>query len=103
MFTFWGIGTTLYGKTDIQSDDSYIVTKWFIFLLLPIIPLASYRVYSKSNSNPLNPAFLLIGAIGSKQKFTLREVKLNKEQIRRTYLVAYGLLIGFGLIIYAIT
>lgn len=38
-----GIGTTYYGKTDRRLDGSYVTTKWFTFLYLPIVPFSSWR------------------------------------------------------------
>lgn len=45
-----GIGATFYGKKDMRDDGSYITTKWFIFLYIPVIPLRSYRVKKISQS-----------------------------------------------------
>lgn len=42
--TFNGIGTTFYGQSKFQSDDSYVTTKWFVIGFFPLIPLASLRV-----------------------------------------------------------
>lgn len=46
-----GIGTTLYGKTEIPGESAYIATKWFCILWLPIIPIRSYIVFSESGTN----------------------------------------------------
>ena len=78
-----GIGTTLYGKKDIESDGSYIATKWFIFFLLPIFPVGSYRVL------PNTPKMISV----LRQETTFRrfeEVPLNKKQVVNTYLLIYG-------------
>ena len=45
IFTFNGVGTILYGKHSPAPDGSYVATKWFVVLFVPIIPLASYRVW----------------------------------------------------------
>ena len=48
MYTFNGIGTTLYGRRNYDPhSQSYIATLYFTFIFLPIIPLASYRVKSE--------------------------------------------------------
>lgn len=47
MYTFNGIGTTLYGRRDYDPhSQSYIATLYFTFIFLPVFPLASYRVKS---------------------------------------------------------
>ena len=51
MFRFNGIGTTIYGKREVNPEDgSYIVTKWFTVLYFPIIPLGSYRVIKEKQN-----------------------------------------------------
>ncbi len=103
MNTFNGIGTTIFGKTDIRQDGSFVATKWFILLLLPIIPLGSYRVHAVSNTAYINPLYSLVGFFGSKKQFILEKVNLNKKQVLRTYLFSYGILGAFALFIYLIT
>lgn len=45
-----GVGCTLYGSTDVDLDtNSYIATYYFIFLFIPIIPLARYRVINRGD------------------------------------------------------
>lgn len=40
-----GIGTTLYGYSDYDNNtNSYLTTLYFIFLAIPIFPIARYRV-----------------------------------------------------------
>ncbi len=39
-----GIGTTLYGSSDAKPDGSYMATYYFVFLAIPIFPIARYRV-----------------------------------------------------------
>ncbi len=77
-----GIGTTLYGKRDVDPDGSYIATKWFIFLLLPIIPISSYRVLPKS------PKMNFLTRVTNYSKF--EKVQFNKKQVINTYLLIYG-------------
>ena len=83
MFTFNGIGTKLYGSTDKGSDGSYVCTKWFVFVYLPVIPLASYRVTKESSTNLL---------VYQSQKFKAAPVALHKKQVVRTYLYVYGIM-----------
>ncbi len=46
-YTFNGIGTRYIGCYDPLPDGTYITTKWFE-ICLPIIPIESYRVRSRS-------------------------------------------------------
>lgn len=47
LYTINGIGTTLYGNSDYdQESSSYMATLYFVFLFIPILPLARYRVKS---------------------------------------------------------
>jgi hypothetical protein len=39
-----GIGEKLYGKRSFGVDGSYLTTKWFVFLHLPIYPISSFRI-----------------------------------------------------------
>lgn len=45
LYTINGIGSTLYGRRDFDSDtNTYVATLYFTFFFVPIIPLAAYRV-----------------------------------------------------------
>jgi hypothetical protein len=48
-----GIGTAYYGKRDVRENGSYITTEWVIFLYLPIVPVASFRVTPLPIFDPL--------------------------------------------------
>jgi hypothetical protein len=39
-----GCGTTFYGSSKPREDGSIITTQWFVILMLPLIPIQSYRV-----------------------------------------------------------
>ncbi len=39
-----GIVTTAVGKTDFLPDGSFVTTQWLALFMIPIIPLASFRV-----------------------------------------------------------
>ena len=77
-----GIGTTLYGKRDVEPDGSYVATKWFIFLLLPIIPISSYRVL------PNTPKMNFLTQVTNYSRF--EKVQFNTRQVINTYLLIYG-------------
>ena len=81
MFRFNGIGTTIYGKRDINPEDgSYVVTKWFTLIYFPIIPLGSYRVI-KTKKN------FLAGF----PEYQMSHAPLNAKQIVLTYLAWWGI------------
>jgi hypothetical protein len=51
LFTFNGIGVTLYGSTDVDSaNGSYLSTYYFVFFFIPILPICRYRVIRQGNS-----------------------------------------------------
>ena len=89
MFSLNGIGTTLYGKSDAASDGSYIATKWFIFILLPIIPLGSYRVHRGETTASMSAS---VGMPGANTKYKMLPVPMLWRQIIQTYLAVYGTL-----------
>jgi hypothetical protein len=87
MYSINGIGTTLYGKRDVDlRDGSYIATKWFIIFLLPVFPLGSFRVIRGATGASVFPS-------GSKTDYQLSPVKLNVAQVINTYLVIWGIAI----------
>lgn len=88
MISFSGIGTTLYGKRDYDKNDgSYIATKWFIFLLLPIFPIKSYRVWPVQGAKFSG---LFFGVFGYTKQYQLKPVPLNWRQVILTYAVGWG-------------
>lgn len=44
LHTINGIGFTLYGNTDPKPDGSHMATYYFVFLAIPVFPIARYRV-----------------------------------------------------------
>jgi peptidoglycan hydrolase CwlO-like protein len=47
-----GIGTTLYGCSDFdRNSNSYLTTLYFIFLAIPIFPIARYRVIASEGNS----------------------------------------------------
>lgn len=82
-----GTGTTLYGKREVDPlDGSYIATEWVIVLLVPIIPLGSYRVW-RGETN-------LVGSVrvGAETKYRMLKVNMNWRQVLNTYLIGAGIL-----------
>ena len=85
MYSVMGVGKTLYGKRDVASDGSYIATKWFIYIFLPIFPIGSFRVWRGETSNTTIP-FVTVGAT---TQYRMVEVPLNKSQVIWTYVLVY--------------
>lgn len=89
MFSINGIGTSLYGKSEVESSGSHVATKWFVFLFLPIVPLGSYRV---QRGETTSSATALVGLPGANTQYKMLPVSLNWKQIIQTYLAVYGIL-----------
>lgn len=87
LLTVNGWGTQLYGHTNKLSDGSYVATKWIVLFFIPIIPLKSYRIFSKE------------GDFFSRE-YKLKRVELNRNQVLRTYLLILGLLFSIVLVIF---
>jgi hypothetical protein len=83
-YSFNGIGTEYHGKREVQPDGSYITTKFFC-LIVPLIPIASYRVTEVGGQK------FYFG--GSKQHYQSTQVPLNWKQVMNVYLVE-GLIVG---------
>src|SRR5476649_990987 len=81
IFRFNGIGTTIYGKREVNPEDgSYIVTKWFTVVFFPIIPLGSYRVIKVKKH-------FLAGF----PEYQMTKAPHNVKQIIFTYLAWWGI------------
>ncbi|HSN92290.1 MAG TPA: tetratricopeptide repeat protein [Anaeromyxobacteraceae bacterium] len=49
LHTLNGIGSRIYGKSDVAPDGSYVGTLFFTLLFLPIWPIAQYVLWSQGN------------------------------------------------------
>jgi len=74
MLTINGVGTKFYGKNNEQSDGSYTTTEWFVFLMLPIIPIGSYRVIEHKRSSLIQTEYNII-----------EKLPLDKSEVARIY------------------
>ena len=98
MFTFNGIGTTLYGRRDPAADGSYVATKWLVVFFVPIIPLASFRVWKGETS---------FRFLGTNTDYRLEPLPLQWRQVLNWYLATlfFGPLLvyifGGGLLLWA--
>jgi hypothetical protein len=41
-----GCGLKIYGSALRRPDGSFVVTRWVVFVWIPIIPLGSYRLWT---------------------------------------------------------
>ena len=95
MFSINGIGTSLYGKSELESDGSYVATKWFVFIFLPIVPLGSYRVMRGETSASMTA---LVGLPGANTQYEMVSIPLNWKQIGQTYLAVLGAFVIIGIV-----
>jgi hypothetical protein len=81
-----GSGTGLYGKSGYDpKDGSYISTKWFMIMLIPILPLGSYRVIKERSADALLPGG--ITWYSKKTLYKMQKVSLHWRQILITYII----------------
>jgi hypothetical protein len=96
-----GIGTRLYGHADPQPVTperraeleragfvpySYRAVKWFVFLLVPVYPLGTFRVIKGEQ------AFL-----STSTRYLMEPVPTDRKQIIRHLAVGWGLVAVFAL------
>jgi hypothetical protein len=76
-----GIGTQCYGERDFRSDGSYVTTKWFTILYVPVFPLQSWRVkYQGAGEARWNLS------LGSSDTYSIYEKRLpDWRQVSCTY------------------
>src|SRR5579863_5233206 len=88
--TLNGFGTKIYGKREVAPDNSFLTTKWLVFLWIPLIPLKSLRVRyigpgGKSTLLPLG---------WSRRYLVLGESQPNIRQVVYVYLFVAAFVIG---------
>lgn len=83
-YSFNGIGTEYWGQRETEPDGSYIATKFFC-IVVPLIPLASYRV------RPLTDVKYHFG--GKSQQLEIKQVPMNWRQVGNVYLCELAILI----------
>lgn len=111
MQTLNGFGTKLYGKSAIDPDGSYIATKWIVVLFFPIIPLGSYRVWTEKETIGMpNGAVMMTmnekvetSFLGTKQRIKLLKAKWSWQQIWRTYLIGFILLVFTAIVVWLLS
>lgn len=88
-FSLNGIGTAHYGRRELP-DGSYITTKWFVLLFVPVVPICSYRVVgdgSNARTYGVGPS------VYTSKSLRTQEIPLDSRQVLRTYAGA-ALVIG---------
>jgi hypothetical protein len=86
MYSINGIGTTLYGNREVDSDGSFIATKWFTIIWLSIVPLGSYRVFKGETNEAGIPTL----SFGWSTQYRMQSIAINWKQIISTYICVYG-------------
>lgn len=88
--TFLGCGHIFYGKKQFNfTDKSYITTQWLVLLLIPIIPIATYRVIKGQITGSYN--FYNMFSINSNYTILAKMSKIDKLQVIKTYLFCWPL------------
>ena len=93
-FTFNGIGTKFFGKSDEQLDGSYTATEWLVFLYFPLIPIRSFRLRPVSGGT--------YAVVYASQKFQAQRIPLQWKQVRSMYLLELAVALAFCGILIAI-
>jgi len=96
-----GFGTTIYGKRDFLSDESFVTTKWVIFFYVPLLPLCSMRV--RLAEKPALPdhwlASLLValGGVLAFRRWGTYVVYSKRRPVLKQVLYVYAFVIALGL------
>ena len=77
-----GFGTRFYGASSRRSDGSFITTKWFVIIFMPVIPLSSCRVIREVKGDK----FLIFGY--SSAYSILEKLPIQWTQVLKTYAFA---------------
>src|SRR3989344_9618968 len=89
-----GSGEGFYGKREVREDGSYVTTKWFMILLIPIIPLGTYRVWRGESTQSFFAG--LYSGVSQSTQVRLERLKLNWAQIFLTYAVLILVLLALS-------
>jgi hypothetical protein len=65
LFTFIGIGATLYGQSYFDPvSTTYVTTHWLVFLGAPVFPINRFRVLAVPRSSTSVAPFYYSGGVG---------------------------------------
>jgi hypothetical protein len=91
MSTFWGIGTTYYGKADKREHPkygmTYITTEWFTVFYLPIVPIRSMRIGAVSTKSLI----LIVYSSTTSSFLILERLPIQWRQVLRTFVLRWGI------------
>jgi hypothetical protein len=88
-FTLNGIGTRYQGHRWLP-DGTYITTKWFVVVWVPVIPLGSVRVLQASSA---------YGSLAlSGQSLSVQKVPLDTGMVLRVYAWIAGVIVVLALL-----
>ena len=85
-FTINGIGTLTYGAREFHTDGSYITTRWFAVVFLPVVPLGSRRILPAGRTS-------FYGLYSSSPYYILEEVGIHWGQVLSTW-CWFGVVVG---------
>jgi hypothetical protein len=85
-FTIQGIGTAFVGKRDFDPDGSYVTTKWFVILYVPIFPIESLRIEMDESHGRVRGTIMSMTTTYEIQA----RAKLNWIQVCCVYGFVYG-------------
>jgi hypothetical protein len=88
-FTLNLIGTHFWGRAEPHQDGSYITTEW-ITILIPLIPIKSFRLRPTNSSNSSSQEYEVF------QKFT----SVYTKQVQHVYKVVAMFLVAFVIALY---
>ena len=97
MGSFNGIGTMFYGCSDVRPDGSYVATKWFAIVCLPVVPLQSVRMLEIGRQRTVGGVPGMVSYSSNLQYQVLNNEPLAWRQIFKTAILGWGLFaIGIG-------
>ena len=79
------IGTTYYGRRWL-ADGTYVTTKWFVIVYLPLLPIGSVRILSASHEYG--------SAAMSGQSLVVQKIPLDKWMVIGMYAFLVGGAVG---------
>ena len=87
-----GMGSFLFGKSDIKEDESYMTTEWFTILWLPVFPVCRYRLIAhKRRPFSSNATYTLLEKHPPKAKHIIKVYMIDIAIISSITACAYFL------------
>ena len=98
--TINAIGTKHVGKANCVTDEGnqeedFDTTLWFVFLLLPIFPIKSYRIRQKQWFLRKELSSDGVSLTHRHAFHIIKKYSLNWKQILKTYILVYGGIVIF--------